>query len=102
MSIRFSRITATAKTKAAIFLASGIPSSKEELECWTAYKSFISELQKKESIDVSVETFEYGEGEPFDATPEEVAYIYMRENMRAGFIEARTKKVAASSFVIKE
>lgn len=39
-----------------------------------------------------VETFLYGGEEAVDATPEEVAYIYKRVEMRSDFIEKRTEK----------
>ena len=100
MSIRFSRVSAMTKDKAAVFFVSGIPSSQEDLNGWTAFQTFTKDMNKDEVITVSVDTFDYGEGEPFEATPEEIAYIYMRENMRPDFIEKRTNKVGTSSFVI--
>ena len=100
MSIRFSRVQATTADKAAIFLVGGIPATQDDLDCWTAFQAFAEDLPENEVITVSVETFEYGAEEPNDATPEEVAYIYVRENMRPDFIESRTAKVGESSFVL--
>lgn len=100
MSIRFSRVKAISERSAALFLVGGIPKSQEDLDGWKAFDSFADMHQKNEAITVSVETFEYGEGEPNDATPEEVAYIYIRESKRPDFIEARTKKVGESTIVI--
>ena len=100
MSIRFSRVQAMTSDKAAIFLVGGVPATQADLDCWTAFQSFSEDLPENEIITVSVETFDYGEEEPNDATPEEVAYIYMREKMRPGFIESRAAKVGESSFVL--
>ena len=100
MSIRFSRVKVMAADKAALFLVGGIPTTQNDLACWTAFQSFSKELEENDCITVSVETFEYGEGEPNDATPEEVAYIYTRESIRPDFIEARTNKTEESSFVL--
>ena len=100
MSIRFSRVQVMTTDKAAIFLVGGIPATQADLDCWTAFQSFSEDLPENEVITVSVETFEYGEEEPNDATPEEVAYIYMRQDKRPDFIESRTAKVGESSFVL--
>ena len=100
MSIRFSRVAATAANKTAIFLVGGVPASQRDLEPWTAFRNFTRETPSGENVSVAVETFEYGGEEPYDATPEEVAYIYMREERRPGFIGARTKKTGESSFLL--
>ena len=100
MSIRFSRIKAVSKDKAALFLGGGIPHSKEDLKGWKAFDSFSALLEDNERVIVSVETFEYGDGSPYDATPEEIAYIFMRESMRSDFIDSRAKMVSESEFSI--
>ena len=100
MSIRFSRVNAITKGKASIFLVGGVPASSADLEGWTAYHDFLEGLPKDTVITVCVETFVYGDGDPVDATPEEVAYMYMRSEMRPDFIEARTEKVAESEFFV--
>lgn len=101
MSIRFSRVKAVAGSKSAIFLVGGVPLSGKDLNKWTAFKEFISGLEENTPITISVETFLYGGEEPFDATPEEVAYIYKRLSMRTDFIEKRTEQCADSEFEIK-
>lgn len=100
MSIRFSQVNAITETKSAIFLVGGTPRSQDDLNGWEAFQSFIADLAVNTPITVYVETFLYGEDEPFDATPEEVAYIYMRIQMRPDFIESRTEKVEESEFFI--
>ena len=100
MSIRFSRVKAMSQDRAALFFVGGVPSLQNDLNGWTAFDEFAAMHRADEIITCSVETFEYGEGEPNDATPEEVAYIYMREAARPDFIEARTKKTGETSFII--
>ena len=100
MSVRFSRVKAMTNEKAAIFLVGGIPKSQDDLNGWTAFKDFTSGLRENEAITVSIETFEYGEGEVFDATPEEVAYFYKRIQMRPDFIESRTVKLGESEIFL--
>ena len=100
MSILFSRIKAMTDKQAALFLVGGCPKSQEDLAGWTAFDSFADMLDDNETITVSVESFEYGEGEAYDATPEEIAYIYIRESKRPDFIESRAKKVDEYSFIM--
>ena len=101
MSIRFSRVQAIAPEKAAIFLVGGIPANQYDLSNWTAFHDFCKDLKPNETVTIYAETFEYGGEEPNDATPEEVAYIYMRQDKRPDFIETRTKKIGESSFVMR-
>ena len=100
MSLCFSRVHALSAEKATVFLVGGIPTSGDDLKGWKAFESFMKDLRKNESVTIKVETFEYGEAPVFDATPEEIAYFYMREKMRPDFIEARTIKIGESSFVL--
>ena len=100
MSIRFSRVTAAAENKATVFLVGGAPTCQRDLDPWTAFRLFTRDLSANECISVVVETFEYGEEEPFEATSEEIAYIYMREDRRPGFIDTRTKKSSENSFFL--
>ncbi len=100
MSIRFSRVNAMTEEDSVVFLVGGIPTSQDDLDGWVAFDSFSAGLSENTVITVAVETFEYGEGNPNDATPEEIAYFYMRESLRPDFIEARTQKIGDSSFVL--
>ena len=100
MSIRFSRVTTMTNNKAAVFLVGGIPTKQEDLDSWTAFVEFTADMKDDEVITAKVETFEYGEDIPCVATPEEIAYIYKRIEMRPDFIEARTKKISESEIVM--
>ena len=46
MSIRFSRVKVMAADKAALFLVGGIPTTQNDLACWTAFQSFSKELEE--------------------------------------------------------
>lgn len=100
MSIRFSRITAMTNDKAAVFLVGGIPSTQADLDPWAAFSDFIADLKENEAITAKVETFLYGEEEPFDATPEEIAYFYKRIAMNSDFIENRTEKLSETELFL--
>ena len=100
MSIRFSRITAMTNNSMAIFLVGGAPSSQEDLDGWVAFDEFVKNMPTDEVITARVETFLYGEEDPVDATPEEIAYFYQRVNMRSDFIESRAQKIGETNLVL--
>lgn len=99
MSIRFSRVCTLVNSKAAIFLVGGIPTSQNDLNPWTAFQNFAADLHENEAITAKVESFEYGDEEAYDASPEEVAYFYTRIEMQPDFIEDRTRKIGDSAFI---
>ena len=86
--------------KAALFLVGGIPQTQEDLSGWTAFQSFAKEITESEAIRVVIETYEYGEGETVDATPEEVAYFYMRLVHQQSFIETHARRYGESEFFV--
>ena len=100
MSLRFSRVTLYSAGKTASFLVGGIPKSRTDLQGWSAYDNFVSDVPRYTVITAHVESFLYGGEEPFDATPEEVAYVYKRIERQPDFIEARTEKIGESDFTI--
>lgn len=100
MSIRFSRISAMTEDASALFLVGGCPTQQADLDGWTAFDSFTEELPADTVITIHIETFLYGDGEAFDATPEEIAYFYQRIEMRPDFIEKRTEKKEESEFIL--
>lgn len=57
-------------------------------------------VQRYTAVNAHVETFLYGGEEPFDATPEEVAYFFKRIERQPDFIESRTEKIGESDFKI--
>ena len=100
MSLRFSRVTLYSAGKTANFLVGGIPQSRADLQGWTAYDNFVSDVPRYTAVNAHVETFLYGGEEPFDAAPEEVAYFYKRIERQPDFIETRTEKIVDSDFTI--
>ena len=68
----------TSDSDQAEFLVAGVPGSYADLEGWTAFESFMNEVDTEQDIKVHVAACLYGEGEVFTATPEEVAYFTIR------------------------
>ena len=75
MAVLFSAVTVTSDSDQAEFLVAGVPKSYADLEGWTAFESFMNEVDTEQNIKVHVAACLYGEGEQFIATPEEVAYL---------------------------
>ena len=100
MSLRFSRVTLYSDGKTANFLVGGIPTCRQDLHGWIAYKSFLREAGRYQTINAHVESFPYGGEEPLDATPEEIVYFYKRIERQPDFIESRTEKICESDFII--
>lgn len=75
MAVLFSAVTITSDSDQAEFLVAGIPKSYADLEGWTAFETFMNEVDTEQDIKVHVAACLYGEGEVFTATPEEVAYV---------------------------
>ena len=78
MAVLFSAVTITSDSDQAEFLVAGVPKSYADLEGWTAFESFMNEVDTEQDIKVHVAACLYGEGEVFTATPEEVAYFTIR------------------------
>ena len=79
MALRFSEITMKDGHRESRFFVSGFPQESEHLDGWTAYHRFLEELTEDTTVDIQVRAFLYGDEDVFDATPEEVAYITMRD-----------------------
>lgn len=97
--IIFSKIKANAKSGGDIYkgLVSGIPYNLTDLEGWKDFELFLAGLDD-DFVEVEVQVFGYGEGETVQATPEEVAYMYMRLKMRPDFLETRCNKLSTHTF----
>ena len=100
MSLRFSRVTLYSADKTTGFLVGGIPQSRADLQGWTAYDNFVSDVPRYTAVNAHIETFLYGGEEPFDATQEEVAYFYKRIERQPDFIESRAEKTGESDFTL--
>ena len=93
MALLFSEVTLTAEDEQTSFFISGSPKSMNELDGWKAYEKFIGNIDTECGIDVHVDTYVYGEGKVFTATPEEVAYFTMRVAADARFLSALCDKL---------
>lgn len=100
MSLCFSKVTLSSAGKTTRFLVGGIPKCRADLQGWTAYESFLHDTCRYQALTAHVESFLYGGEEPFDATPEEVAYFYKRIERQPYFIESRTEKIGESDFIV--
>ena len=89
MAVRFSAVKLTANEQECKLLVSGVPTSLGDLEGWKMFETFVGELDEDTKINVQVDTYLYGEGEIFDATPEEVAYMMMRQADNSDFLNSR-------------
>lgn len=72
MALLFSVVTMTADDQQAEFLVSGIPAAFEDLDGWTAFHDLLDQTDHEQEISVHAETYLYGEGETFRASPEEI------------------------------
>ena len=78
MALLFSAVTVTSEDDQAEFLVGGIPKTYSELEGWTAFDNLMNTVDSEQEIQVHVAACLYGEGEPFNATPEEIASSILR------------------------
>lgn len=101
MALLFSAVTATANDQEVEFLVGGIPMEFDDLEGWTAFDRFIEDIDEETEVSVRAEAYIYGEGESVRATPEEVAYIMKRMDMKADFLSSRCDNIESVDFTIK-
>ena len=101
MAILFSKVSLFNGENEAEFLTMGIPRNYDDLEKYTAFEEYIGDLVDECDIEVNVESYLYGKGEPVKASIEEVAYLTMRMGMRADFLESRCTKVDESTFLLR-
>ena len=100
MVILFSVVTMKSREEESEFLVGGMPRNKNDLKGWVAYEKFIGELSGKQEITVTVEPYLYGDGVIESATVEEVAYIKLRMDKRADFIETSCLSQGLIRFVL--
>lgn len=98
MALLFSAVTLTAGNQQAEFLVSGIPTTFEDLEGWTAFHDLLDQTDHEQEISVHAETYLYGEGETFKASLEEIAYLTMRAEQTPDFLSGHCDCIADSDF----
>ena len=98
MAVLFSAVTVTAGDKQSEFLVAGIPKQYDDLEGWTLFEEFMEDIDEETEISVHAEAYLYGEGETYTATLEELAYFYLRIEMREDFLSARCDNIEDVDF----
>ena len=86
MAILFSKVTMRDDYNESEFFVSGFPQEPDDLEGWTAYHEFLDEITEDTIVNIHAEAYLYGEGETFKATPEEVAYMTIRNQNDPNFL----------------
>ena len=98
MAIMFSKVTMRDDYNESEFLVGGFPQEVDDLEGWTAYHEFLDEITEVTVVNVRAQAFLYGEGETVKATPEEVAYMMMREQRDPDFLSDHCDCIGESDF----
>ena len=93
MALIFTVVKMNAGTHEANFLASGSVKSVDELVQYKPYQDFLRKLNKECVIETSLAIYQYGEGEEFDATIEELAYFTLRMNKGVAFLQNHCKSL---------
>lgn len=98
--IIFSKIKITDGTNSVEGLVAGMPKTSKDLDGWVVWEDFVKNIGETSAITVDVQSYGYGEGEAYVATPEEVAYMTQRINMRPDFLEARCSDEGSYTFTV--
>ena len=76
-------------------LCSGEPICYADFAGWTFFEEVLAKCKGQSKVLCEVQTYGYGEDDgygTFDASPEEVAYMQKRLDMRPNFLETSCKK----------
>ena len=98
MALLFSAVTLTGDDDQVELLVPGIPKESNDLRGWTAYESFIATIDHEQEIRAHVAACLYGEGQPFLASPEEIAYFTLRAKEDDSFLCDHCSHVGHSDF----
>ena len=98
MAVLFSAVTVTAGNQEKEFLVRGIPRELGDIEGYTAFEEFMEDIDEETEVSVHAEAYLYGEGETYTATLEELAYFYLRIEMREDFLSARCANIEDVDF----
>ena len=98
MAVLFSAVTVTAGDQGKEFLVRGIPRELGDIEGYTAFEEFMEDIDEETEVSVHAEAYLYGEGETYTATLEELAYFYLRIEMREDFLSARCDNIEDVDF----
>ena len=101
IALLFSQVTAAANDMEVTFLVSGIPREYDDLEGWTAFDGLLRAINQDADVRVHADAYLYGEGETVKATPEEVAYMMMRQERNPNFLSDRCAHIETVDFDIQ-
>ena len=85
MALLFSKVTMRDDYNEAEFFVSGFPQELDDLEGWTV-------------VNIRAVAYLYGEGETVKATPEEVAYMMLRDQNDPNFLTGHCDCIGESDF----
>ena len=100
MALLFSKVTLDSEYEKSSFLVGGYPTGSSDLEGYTAYEDFLSNMDYGAEINVHADVYTYGEKERFDAKPEEIAYLTRRMESDPLFLEEHCNFVEDTDFFI--
>ena len=98
MAILFSKVTMRDDYNESEFFVSGFPQEPDDLEGWTAYHEFLDEITEDTIVNIHAVAYLYGEGETVKATPEEVAYMTIRDQNDPNFLTGHCDCIGESDF----
>ena len=98
MAILFSEVTLQSGHKSTKFLVDGFPKAQQALSGWTAYETFMRGIDADKPITASVQAYLYGAEDVVTATPEEVAYMVMRQLNDPDFLSERCTATGKETF----
>lgn len=101
IAILFSEVTVEGNGSEETFLVRGIPREYDDLQGWTAFEDFLLNIDQDTDILVHADAYLYGEGETFQATVEEVAYMVMRMDRDPGFLQSRCDHIENVKFTVQ-
>lgn len=100
MALLFSKVTLDSEFEKKTFLVGGYPTGTSDLEGYTAYEDFMSDMDYGAEVTVHADVYTYGENEYFDAKPEEIAYLTKRMEMDPLFLEDHCHYIEDTDFFI--
>ena len=102
MAILFSKVTMRDDYNESEFFVSGFPQEPDDLEGWTAYHEFLDEITEDTIVNIHAAAYLYGEGETVKATPEEVAYMTIRDQNDPNFLSGHCDCIGESEFNVEK
>ena len=94
MALVFTAVNAKIENESAQFLIGGEAESEKDFECSTRYLEMVEKAGGEGNLEAEMTVYEYGEGERFNATFEELAYFSLRMEKDENFLDSRCHKLS--------